>query len=176
MKTLILALTAPALVLGMLRPTTTAPEPQPFHCQVPCGIYGDTMRIDMLMEDAATIEKGMAAIVAFEAEAKPSINQMVRWTVTKDDHAQKIQDQVSAYWLAQRIKLPAADADADARAKYAKQLELLHQMTVYAMKCKQTTDAANVAKLRESVTAFSSTYFTKEDLEHLREHSGDEKR
>lgn len=176
MKTLILALTAPALVLGMLRPNAAAPEPQPFHCQVPCGIYGDTLRIEMLLEDAATIEKGMAAIVGFEAEAKPSINQMVRWTVTKDDHAQKIQDQISAYWLAQRIKLPAEDADAAARTKYAQQLELLHRVTVYAMKCKQTTDASNVAKLRESVSAFSSTYFSKADLEHLREHRGGEQR
>ncbi len=31
----------------------------PFHCQVPCGIYGDKMRVDMMMEDLATIEKAM---------------------------------------------------------------------------------------------------------------------
>lgn len=178
MKALILALTAPALAFGLARPTHAPVEPSapaPFHCQVPCGIYGDTLRIDMLMEDAATIEKGMVAIAGFEKEQSPSINQMVRWTVTKDDHAQKIQDQVAAYWLAQRIKLPAADADAAALTKYSQQLGLLHRITVLAMKCKQTTDVANVAGLREAVTTFSGTYFTKEDLEHLRQHQGGEK-
>ena len=49
--------------------TPPAVDPQPvLHCQVPCGIYGDRMRIDMLMEDAATIEKGMAMITQLEAE------------------------------------------------------------------------------------------------------------
>jgi nickel superoxide dismutase len=179
MKTLFAALSLPVLALGFALPTNAPPEPaaiQPFHCQVPCGIYGDTMRIDMLLEDAATIEKGMNEIAGFQAADSPNINQMVRWTVTKDEHAQKVQDQVSAYWLAQRIKLPAADADAAARAEYAQQLELLHRMTVFAMKCKQTTDVANVASLREAVSAFSGTYFSKEDLEHLREHQSGEQR
>lgn len=180
MKTLALALSAPVLALG-LSFSSSAPEPapvepaQPFHCQVPCGIYGDTLRIDLLREDAATIEKGMNQIAAFQAEDSPSINQMVRWTVTKDEHAQKIQDQVSSYWLAQRIKLPAADADGPARALYLQQLELLHRINVYAMKCKQTTDVANVNSLLESVTAFSNAYFTKEDLDHLKEHKPGEK-
>jgi len=179
MKTLFTVISIPVLALGFVLPTNAPVEPtasQPFHCQVPCGIYGDTLRIDMLLEDAATIEKGMNEIAGFQSADAPNINQMVRWTVTKDEHAQKIQDQVSAYWLAQRIKLPAADADSAARAKYAQQLELLHRMMVYAMKCKQTTDVANVASLREAVSAFSGTYFSKVDLEHLREHQGGEQR
>ena len=178
MKTFLAALGLPVLALGFALPATAPiepPAPQPFHCQVPCGIYGDTLRIEMLREDAATIEKGMHELAAFQSAESPNINQMVRWTVTKDEHAQKIQEQVSAYWLAQRIKLPAADADEAARGKYAAQLELLHRITVYAMKCKQTTDVSNVNALRESLTAFSGTYFSAEDLEHLREHQGGEK-
>ncbi len=29
------------------------------HCQVPCGIYNDQMRFDMISEHIATIEKSM---------------------------------------------------------------------------------------------------------------------
>ena len=172
MKALILALAAPALALPFAPSTTLPAAPEPLHCQVPCGIYGDTLRIDLLMEDLATIEKAMKSIQEFQAAESPNINQMVRWTVTKDEHAQKIQDQVSAYWMAQRIKFPAADADEAARSNYASQLELMHRATVYAMKCKQTTDTANVEELRRSVLVFSESYFDEADLEHVRSHHG----
>lgn len=177
MKTLLSSLAVPALALvavaGPWAPKGPAPAaPAAFHCQVPCGIYGDLLRIDLLKEDAATIEKGMKAIADAQSADAPNYNQVVRWTVTKDEHAQKIQDQVAAYWLAQRIKLPAADADEAARAKYAKQLALLHRVTVYAMKCKQTTDVANVQALRDAVMEFSGTYFDADDLKHVHDHHG----
>ncbi len=152
-----------------------APEPgvpATVHCQVPCGIYGDSMRIDMWMEDAATIQKGMTTLVAMDAEAAPSKNQMVRWVMTKDAHAQAIQDNVAGYWLAQRIKAPTDRNDEAARDRYHRQLELLHGITVAAMKCKQTTDGAHVKKLRELALDFSGTYFKAEDLEHIRSHHG----
>ena len=44
---------------------------------------------------------------------------------------------------------------------YDKKLALLHQIIVYAMKCKQTTDLANVESLRKSLAAFKAVYFTK---------------
>lgn len=150
---------------------TTAPAPGaarlPFHCQVPCGIYGDRMRIDMLMEDCATIEKGMGQIREMESSATMNSNQMVRWVMTKDEHAARIQEQVASYWLAQRIKAPA---EASGREKYLRQLELMHGITVAAMKCKQTTEAANVEAIRELALVFSQTYFSAEDLEHIRQH------
>ena len=145
-----------------------APEPAVFHCQVPCGIYGDKLRIDMLMEDCATIEKGIAQIAALEAGDGLDKNQLVRWIMTKDEHAQMIQDQVASYWLAQRIKSPELDA---AKTKYHGQLEMLHGITVSAMKCKQTVDPAHVAKIRALVEAFSKTYFSPEDMQHLKEHT-----
>jgi len=87
--------------------------------------------------------------------------------MNKDQHAQKIQDTVAGYWLAQRVKQPT---EAGGREKYLKQLELMHGITVAAMKCKQTTDPAWVGKLREHLAAFSKTYFSAEDLKHLEEH------
>jgi nickel superoxide dismutase len=161
---------------ALVAPNGNAPEPvgaEPtFHCQVPCGIYGDKLRIDLMMEDAATIEKGMAQLREMDGQESPSKNQMVRWVMNKDDHAQAIQDQVAAYWLAQRIKAPKDDSG---REHYHGQLELMHGITVAAMKCKQTTDAAHVARLREHALAFSATYFKAEDLEHIRAHHGEHK-
>jgi len=166
-----IALVPAAVVLSLgiaARPAAplAAIAPVP-HCQVPCGIYGDSMRIDMLMEDCATIEKGMTQIREMEASATMNSNQMVRWILTKDEHAAKIQEQVTSYWLAQRIKAPT---DAAGREKYLKQLELMHGITVAAMKCKQTTDSANVEAIRKLALEFSGTYFSGEDLEHIRQH------
>jgi hypothetical protein len=150
--------------------STTGTTPV-LHCQVPCGVYGDRMRIDMLMEDAATIEKGMNEL----AKEETSSNQMVRWVLTKDQHAASIQETVASYWLAQRIKAPAEEGEA-AREAYHRQLELLHGITVAAMKCKQTTDVANVARVRALALEFSATYFSEEDLEHIQSHHASEGR
>lgn len=163
---LLLALAAPSVALAAV-PRALAP----LHCQVPCGIYGDRMRIDMLMEDAATIEKAMASIGELGAAGDKNYNQIVRWVTTKEEHAQHVQDVVAQYWLAQRIKAPAEGDDA-ARDKYHRQLALLHRITVAAMKCKQTTDAANVADLRSAALEFSETYFDAEALKHIHEHHG----
>jgi nickel superoxide dismutase len=167
---------AVGLALAHATPITTpltTPGPA-FHCQVPCGVYGDRMRVDMLMEDAATIEKGMAALRAMDAEAAPSKNQMVRWVMNKDSHAQAIQDQVASYWLAQRVKVPA-DGNSAARDKYHRQLEHLHRITVAAMKCKQTTEGEHVEAIKKLALEFAETYFSAEDLAHIRAHHAAEK-
>ena len=128
------------------------------------------MRVDMHMEDAATIVKAMGQIGQLtQGHDHGNMNQIVRWTVTKEEHAQAIQDRVASYWLAQRIKAPTDDSEA-AQAKYHEQLALMHAMTVAAMKCKQTTDATHVQRLRELMIEFSGTYFSEEDLKHIMGH------
>ena len=47
------------------------------HCEIPCGIYGDQMRVEMLREHATTIEKSMSQIVAV-GKASP-VNQNAAW-------------------------------------------------------------------------------------------------
>ena len=150
--------------------TSSAATAAPFHCQVPCGIYGDKMRIDMLMEDCATIEKAMTSIQTRQVDDAPSAantNQLVRWVMNKEEHAQNIQDTVAAYWLAQRVKAPK---DASGTDKYHAQLASMHRITVAAMKCKQTTDKSHVEALRKAALEFSATYFSAEDLEHIKSH------
>ncbi|MAW91831.1 MAG: hypothetical protein CL423_00560, partial [Acidimicrobiaceae bacterium] len=53
------------------------------HCQVPCGIYDDAVRIVQIEEDIATIRKAMGMIngLAGKSDAQ-SMNQMIRWVNT----------------------------------------------------------------------------------------------
>lgn len=153
------------VMLSALIALVLAPGLAVAHCEVPCGIYGDAMRIEMLREHVDTIEKAMGQISALSQEDDENYNQIVRWVTNKESHAEEFQDIVSQYFLHQRIK-PAGVEDAD----YVKKLTLLHEMLVSAMKSKQTTDTTHTAKLRELITDFSEAYFGPEDLEHLREH------
>ena len=140
------------------------------HCQIPCGIYGDQMRIEMMKEHITTIEKSMRLIDELSAgDPAANTNQIVRWVMNKEDHVGQFVEIVTAYWMQQRIK-PVAEGE-EGYDKYVAQVTLCHEMLVTAMKCKQTTDQANTAKLTELVDAFAATYFSEEDLAHLKEHA-----
>jgi len=130
------------------------------HCQIPCGIYDDPARLAMIAENTTTIEKAMKQIEELSAQQKPNMNQIVRWIDVKDKHADDTAEIVSYYFMAQRIK-PADKSDAPAYEKYVKQLTLLHEMLIYSMKAKQTTDLANVEKLRGLLTDFQTAYLGK---------------
>jgi nickel superoxide dismutase len=138
------------------------------HCQIPCGIYGDEMRFDMLNEHIATIEKSMNAINEMAKESKHEPNQLVRWVMNKDDHADQFSEIVHSYFLAQRIK-SAEETDAKAYKEYTHKLVLLHNMIVSAMKCKQTTDLANVKSLKKLVKDFYVAYFGPDHVRHTHE-------
>jgi nickel superoxide dismutase len=144
-----LALVAPAL-------------PVSAHCQIPCGIYDDELRVQLIEEDITTIEKSMKQIVALAAEDDEDYNQIVRWVVNKEEHAQKIQDIVTEYFMAQRIKPPENAGDDDATKQYLHKLALLHAIQVHAMKAKQGTDLAEIATLRDLVAKFRIAYFGEE--------------
>jgi nickel superoxide dismutase len=135
------------------------------HCEVPCGIFGDAMRIEILREHTTTIEKAMNQIRALSAEDAPDYNQLVRWITTKEEHAEEFQEVVSQYFLHQRVK-PSGTDD----AAYVEKLTLLHQLLVSAMKAKQSTDTAHTDQLRNLLDEFSEAYFSPEDLEHLHDH------
>ncbi len=132
------------------------------HCQIPCGIYGDETRFTQMLEDVDTIEKSMKQVTRIGAQEKPTWNQLVRWVNNKEVHADNLTDTVTDYFLAQRIK-PAPAGDEKAEAKYVRHLTLLHQIMVYAMKSKQTTDLENVEMLRKLIGEFKASYL---DHEH----------
>ena len=121
------------------------------HCEIPCGIYDDELRIKLIGEHIDTIEKSIKQVLSLEKQSPVNYNQLVRWINNKEAHASEIQHIVSQYFMTQRIKV-------DAKA-YARKISLLHQMLVQAMRCKQTTDLENVAMLRSLLNDFSSLYF-----------------
>ena len=127
------------------------------HCQIPCGIYGDPARLDMIAENIITIEKSMKQIVELSAKDKPNMNQIVRWVQNKEKHADDISHTITYYFMAQRVK-PVAPADTESYQKYVKKLTLLHQMLVYTMKARQTTNLAPVEKLRALLGEFRNDY------------------
>lgn len=161
----LLSLVAIALVGLLAWPA----DPAHGHCQIPCGIYGDNMKFDQLEQHIQTIEKSMRQVDELSAEPGKNANQLVRWVNNKDHHADMFADEITYYFLQQRVKLDEAKADRDA---YLKKLELCHELLVYAMKCKQTTDLDNAAKLRSRLKEFEAAYMG-ENAGHT--HESDEK-
>ena len=130
------------------------------HCEIPCGIYGDSIRVSLMLEHIKTIEKAMITIDKLSNSDELNYNQIVRWVVNKEEHANKIQEIVSQYFLHQRIK-PVDSTNKMEHEKYLNQLSKLHEILVYSMKSKQSTDTNIIDKLRNAVNDFSGLYFHK---------------
>lgn len=111
----------------------------------------------MLAEHITTIEKSMKEIQALSAQGDKNYNQLVRWIVNKDNHADYFSEIVTQYFMTQRIT-PVEETDQKAYKEYIYKLTLLHKMLVYAMKCKQTTDLQNVEHLRTCLAQFKAAY------------------
>ena len=144
------------MVAGMLTLVVMCGSMVYSHCQIPCGIYGDSTRFDILSEHITTIEKSMKQINELSAAKQPNMNQVVRWVQNKEKHADEINHIVTYYFMAQRIK--PADAGTEGYAAYVKKVTLLHQMLVYTMKAKQTTDLDHIATLRDLLGQFHVAY------------------
>lgn len=130
------------------------------HCQIPCGIYDDEARFNTMAENIKTIEKSMKLIETLSTEDKPNMNQIVRWVNNKEVHADELSHIVTHYFMAQRIKI-VSEGNPQEYTKYIKKLTLLHKMLFYAMKAKQTTDTANVEKLKSLLNQFHESYYGK---------------
>jgi nickel superoxide dismutase len=128
------------------------------HCEIPCGIYDDQMRIHMIRENITTIEKAMKQVVEMSGQSPVNYNQIVRWTMNKEEHAEQLQHIVYQYFMTQRIK-PAESDKGEAYDTYVEQVTLLHQMLVEAMKTKQSTDLGHVEALRKLTDRFEKSYF-----------------
>ena len=88
--------------LAIMGAGSVMPQSAPAHCQIPCGIYDDYARVLSMLEDAATVEKSVKLIA--ELSGKPDIQsqqQLVRWVMNKEKHAQNIITTISDYFLTQ---------------------------------------------------------------------------
>jgi nickel superoxide dismutase len=134
------------IILGLALPSVVSA-----HCQVPCGIFDDHMRVQAMLEDAITIEKSMKLINELNDETDAqSFNQQVRWVMTKEQHAEKIIHTISDYFLAQRVKTDMED--------YTQRLEKHHAVMLAAMKAKQTVDPKTVKQLKKAIEALEDYY------------------
>jgi len=104
-----------------------------------------------MLEDTATVEKSLRSMV--ELSGKPdaqSQNQMVRWVMNKEKHAQNIISTISDYFLTQRVKPDQKD--------YTERLIKHHAVIVAAMKVKQNADMTYASALTEKIEALLPYY------------------
>lgn len=121
------------------------------HCQVPCGIYDDHARVVSMLEDTATTEKALLEMEKLAGKTDlQSQNQMVRWIVNKEKHAENIISTISDYFLTQRVK--------ESQKDYEERLVKHHRVVTGAMKVKQSTDMKDVEVLRRSIEALRVYY------------------
>lgn len=152
MKNVFLALSA----FGLLLPPTISA-----HCQVPCGIYADNNVLGKMHTDFETIDKATQKITELTATpeaAAANAHQIVRWVNNKESHAQAIQETVTNYFLAQRLKVAEAETD---KENYLKKLTTCHKVIVAAMKCKQVADPKAVETLHHELHTFMELFGTK---------------
>lgn len=103
----------------------------------------------------------MNQIQALSRDRDKNYNQLTRWIMNKEDHANKFTEIVTQCFMTQRIE-PAEQSDGKAYEDYVNKLTRLHHMMVTAMKCKQTTDLDHVESLRTTLTKFKHAYLGKD--------------
>ena len=138
-------------IVGLLLGALLLPLVVRAHCQIPCGIYDDHARVQAMLEDVATVAKATKLIneLAGKTDAQ-SQNQIVRWVMNKEKHAQSVISTISDYFLTQRVKPDQED--------YSDRLVKHHAVIVAAMKAKQHADAQHADDLKASIEALNGYY------------------
>ena len=136
------------VVMGLI---IVLPQSIHAHCQIPCGIYDDYSRVKSMLEDVATIEKSVKLIAELSVKTDAqSKNQLVRWVMNKEKHAQNIISTICDYFLTQRVKPKQND--------YTKRLKKHHKIIIAAMKAKQNVYMNYVKRLKKSIEALLPYY------------------
>ncbi len=104
-----------------------------------------------MLEDARTVEKSgkLMGELAGKSDVQ-SQNQMVRWVMNKEQHAQNVIATISDYFLTQRVKSSQKD--------YTERLVKHHTVIVAAMKAKQNADSKYGTELTKSIEALAPYY------------------
>ncbi len=127
------------------------PQTSKAHCQIPCGIYADHARIESMLEDAATVAKSAKLIAELSGKTDAqSQNQLVRWVMNKEKHAQNVISTISNYFLTQRVKT--------SQKEYTERLKKHHAVILAAMKAKQNSDIKYAQSLKEAIEAIAAYY------------------
>lgn len=127
------------------------------HCQVPCGIFDDPAIVSELREACTTVRKAMRSCKELHQSMGSdllSLNQMVRWINTKEEHCNKIISLVSEYCLCQRVKR----VNFHTEAEYFHALKVHHVAMQAAMKAKQSMDESDCIALEHAVEDLAKMY------------------
>jgi len=128
------------------------------HCQVPCGIYDETARFTQMREDTTTIAKATKLINELSGKTDAnSIQQLVRWTMTKEEHASRIITTVAEYFLTQKVK-QADSKNAKAYKAYINQLTSCHLVMRTAMGAKQKAESKAVDALKSAIEDMATVF------------------
>ncbi|KAL7431310.1 hypothetical protein ACHAXH_003016 [Discostella pseudostelligera] len=101
------------------------------------------------MAQSNELHPGLAA-----ENSAQSLNQMIRWVMTKEEHCSKIITLVSEYCLCQRVKKEVFANDVE----YVDALKAHHALMQAAMKCKQSVDPATADALDHAIESFAKMY------------------
>ena len=140
------------------------------HCQVPCGIYDDARIIIEIEEHIRTIDKAMNNIIELTSRNKNNaqeMNQLVRWINTKEEHAQKIQNILMEYFLAQRIK--PKKLNEDGFTQYVNLTTICQNIIFTSMKIKQSVDLLHLEELKILIDDLVKLYFDKHGIKHIKQ-------
>ncbi len=121
------------------------------HCQVPCGIFDDYLKLQSLIQDADTVIKAANEMqkLAGKSDAQ-SMQQFIRWTNNKESHAEHVIHSISDYYLAQRVKTNMED--------YNERLLKHHAVMIAAMKAKQSANPETGAALKAALIELAPYY------------------
>lgn len=104
-----------------------------------------------MLEDSATILKASRLIVQLSGKTDAqSQNQLIRWVMYKEKHAQNVISIISDYFLTQRVKAGQKD--------YVERLKKHHAVIVAAMKAKQNADEKVVLALQKCIEDLAPYY------------------
>ena len=104
-----------------------------------------------MLEDVATTKRAVYMITELSKKSDAqSNNQVVRWVMSKESHAQNIISTISDYFLTQRVKLDQKD--------YVERLKKHHAVIVAAMKVKQNVDMTYIDDLEDNIESLLPYY------------------
>jgi nickel superoxide dismutase len=117
------------------------------HCDVPCGVY----ETDTMKHAADTCLKMVEKIDALgEIDSIEKRNSLVRMVMTKEEHAQKVKDQLYLLW--------SDYFKPEHLQKYPKLHETIWLAAKQASKVKQTVDAKECQDLITQVQTVSDIF------------------
>lgn len=150
------------LLLGMTATSSsllgTGPNITFNHCQVPCGIFDDPAIVDEMKQACTTIRKAIVQSRSLHGAAVQSdvlsMNQLVRWINTKEEHCNKIITLISDYCLCQRVKR----VNFKSEEEYLQALKIHHMAMQAAMKAKQSMDEKACDNLEHIIDDLAKMY------------------